>query len=175
MELILFIFVAVAAIVSALMVVAGKNPVYSVLFLVSTFFCLAILYVMLGAPFVAALQVIVYAGAIMVLFLFVVMLLNLREPQSWDVTGQMRRWIGFGMAAAVLLVMFVAVKGVFDPKASLQVEMGSAASIGTALFTRFLLPFEIASVLLLAAIIGVVTLLKRENNPKPETKGGEAK
>ncbi len=173
MELILFILVALAAVASALLVVAGKNPVYSVLFLVTTFFCLAILYVMLGAPFVAALQVIVYAGAIMVLFLFVVMLLNLREPQGWDATTQMRRWIGFATAAAVLLVALMAVKGVFDPNASLQVEMGNAESIGLALFTRFLLPFEIASVLLLAAIIGVVTLLKRDSG-KPDAKAGEA-
>jgi len=173
MELILFISVAVAAIASALMVVIGKKPVYSVMFLVSAFFCLAILYVMLGAPFVAALQVIVYAGAIMVLFLFVVMLLNLREPQGWDMTGVGRRWIGFAVAAGVLIVALAAVKGVFDPGSALQPEMGNAESIGEALFTRFLLPFEVASVLLLIAIIGVVTLLKRDN-AKPQTKGGEA-
>jgi len=173
MELTLFILVALAAVTSALLVVIGKNPVYSVLFLVSAFFCLAILYVMLGAPFVAALQVIVYAGAIMVLFLFVVMLLNLRDAQSWDVTGSMRRWIGFATAGAVLLVALAAVRGVFDPGASLRPEMGNAESIGSALFTRFLLPFEVASILLLTAIIGVVTLLKRDN-AKSQAKGGEA-
>lgn len=172
MELTLFILVALAAVVSALLVVIGKNPVYSVLFLVSTFFNLAILYVMLGAPFVAALQVIVYAGAIMVLFLFVVMLLNLREKQDWDVTGQMRRWVGFGVAGAVFLVALAAVRGVFDPGSSLQAGMGNAESIGTALFTRFLLPFEVASILLLAAIIGVVTLLKRDPG-KSDPKGSE--
>ncbi len=173
MELTLFALVALAAVASALMVVIGKNPVYSVLFLVTTFFCLAILYVMLGAPFVAALQVIVYAGAIMVLFLFVVMLLNLRHPQKWDAGGSTRRWIGFATAAGVLLVSLAAVKGAFDPNAPLQPEMGNAESIGMALFTRFLLPFEIGSILLLAAIIGVVTLLKRDNS-KVATKGGEA-
>lgn len=174
MELTLFILVALAAVASALLVVVGKNPVYSVLFLVSAFFCLAILYVMLGAPFVAALQVIVYAGAIMVLFLFVVMLLNLREPQGWDITGQIRRWVGFAVAAGVLLVALTAVRGVFDPNAPLIPEMGNAESIGMALFTRFLLPFEIASILLLIAIIGVVTLLKRDGTIKPEAKGGQA-
>lgn len=162
MEFVLFILVALAAVASALLVVTGKNPVYSVLFLVTTFFCLAVLYVLLGAPFIAALQVIVYAGAIMVLFLFVIMLLNLREPQSWDITGQVRRWLGFAVAAGVLLVALAAVRGVTGSGAPLDAQMGSAESIGTALYTRFLLPFEVASVLLLVAIIGVVALLKRD-------------
>jgi len=162
MELILFVIVALAAVGSALMVILGKNPVYSTLFLVSTFFWLAILYVMLGAPFIGALQVIVYAGAIMVLFLFVVMLLNLREPQGWDVTGHMRRWLGFAVAAGVLLVSLAAVKAVTGTGRGLDAALGSPESVGEALFTKYLLPFEIASVLLLIAIVGVVALLKRE-------------
>lgn len=162
MELILFIVIALAAIGSALMVVAGKNPAYSVLFLVTTFFCLAVLYVLLGAPFLAALQVIVYAGAIMVLFLFVVMLLNLRDKQDWDITGSLRRWLGFATAGGILLVTLTAVRTTATREAALNSEIGSPASVGTALFTNYLLPFEVASVLLLVAIIGAVAMLKRD-------------
>jgi len=171
MELILFIVVALAAVGSALMVVLGKNPVYSVLFLVGAFFSIAVLYVMLGAPFLGALQVIVYAGAIMVLFLFVVMLLNLREPQAWDVTGLVRRWIGFAVAAGVFLVALAAVRAVTTANQVIDPNLGSVENVGEALFSRFLLPFEVASVLLLIAIVGAVSLLKREGGPV--LKGGK--
>ena len=171
MELILFIIVALAAVASALLVITGKNPVYSTLYLVSAFFCLAMLYVMLGAPFVGALQVIVYAGAIMVLFLFVVMLLNLREPQSWDVTSQMRRWLGFAFAAGIFLVALASVRAVVGSSSPVNQQIGSVANIGMTLFSRFLLPFEVVSVLLLIAIVGVVALLKRDL--PAVTKGGK--
>jgi len=161
MELILFIIIAVVAVAAALLVILGKNPVYSTLFLVTTFFCLAALYVMLGAPFIGALQVIVYAGAIMVLFLFVLMLLNLRDPQSWDITGRLRRWLGFAIAGGVLLVALAGVKAATSDT-PLDPKLGSVESVGDALFSKFLAPFEIASILLLIAIVGVVSLLKRD-------------
>jgi NADH-quinone oxidoreductase subunit J len=176
MELILFIIVALAAAASALMVIVGKNSVYSTLFLVTTFFCLAVLYVMLGAPFIAALQVIVYAGAIMVLFLFVVMLLNLREAQSWDVTSLMRRGMGFLIAAGLLLIAIATFRGMSGSAAPSN-DIGSVDSIGSALFSAYLLPFEIVSVLLLIAIVGVVSILKRENPTATPatTKPGDAR
>jgi len=171
MELILFLFIALAAVASALLVILGKNPVYSTLYLVTAFFCIAVLYVMLGAPFIGALQVIVYAGAIMVLFLFVVMLLNLREPQKWDVTGQMRKLLGFAVAGGVLLVALAAVRLAGAGRDKLDPALGSVENVGQALFNKFLLPFEIVSILLLIAIVGVVALLKR--NMPAVTKGGK--
>jgi len=159
MESILFIIVALTVLISALLVITRRSPITSVLFLVLTFLSIAVLYVMLGAQFIAALQVIIYAGAIMVLFLFVVMLLNLRTPQPWEVSGPLRTGLGFIVAGGVLL----------DP------EMGTVAAVGDALFRRFLLPFEIASVLLLVAIIGVVALVKRRHSPPSGEEGGETK
>ena len=175
MEPFLFIITALVALLSALMVITRKNPVTSVLFLVLTFFCLAVLYVMLGAQFIAAMQIIVYAGAIMVLFLFVVMLLNLRGPQTWEVTGAMRKWLGFAAAGGILLIAATAIKGITDVNAGLDPEIGTVNSIGSALFERFLLPFEIASVLLLGAIIGVVALVKRQPPQAVEDEGGDAR
>jgi len=110
MEAFLFIVIALMAIGSALMVITQRSPINSVLYLVIAFFCLAVLYVMLGAQMVAAFQVIVYAGAIMVLFVFVVMMLNLSKAQEWERIGPIRRWLGFAAAAGVLLVVVTALR-----------------------------------------------------------------
>ena len=174
MESILFVFTALVTLVSALLVITRRNPITSVLFLVLTFVCLAVLYVMLGAQFIAALQVIVYAGAIMVLFLFVVMLLNLRTPQTWEVSGPLRTGLGFIVAGGVLLVAVTALKGGVRAAAALNPQMGTAAAVGDALFRRFLLPFEVASVLLLVAIVGVVAMVK-QRPAQPKGEGGESK
>ncbi|MDP8228998.1 MAG: NADH-quinone oxidoreductase subunit J [Candidatus Electryoneaceae bacterium] len=162
MEAILFIITALIAVVSALLVITGRQPVYSVLFLILTFFCVAILYVMLGAQFIAAMQVIVYAGAIMVLFMFVVMLLNLRDKQKWEVTNTLRKGLGFAVAGGVLLIIATALKSSFNATAELSKDYGTVGAVGDLLFQRFLLPFEVASVLLLTAIIGVVMMVKRQ-------------
>ena len=161
METLLFAVFALVAVASALVVITQKNPVNSVLALVVTFFCLAVLYVMLGAQFIAALQVIVYAGAIMVLFLFVVMLLNLKEKPAWDARGPLLTGLGFAAAGGVLLIAVTALRKPLGLSASIDPQMGTVASVGDALFRRFLLPFEVVSVLLLAAIIGAVALVKR--------------
>ncbi len=171
MEAVIFIITALTALVSALLVVTGRDPVRSVLFLVLTFFCVAVLYIMLGAQFVAAMQVIVYAGAIMVLFLFVVMLLNIRTEESWEASKLTRNGIGFMVAGGILLVVVSALKGTFSANAPLNPDMGTVAAVGDALFTRFMLPFEIVSILLLAAIFGVVMMLKRKE-VEPESTGG---
>ena len=170
MEAIIFILTAFTAIVSALLVITGRDPVRSVLFLVLTFFCVALLYILLGAQFVAVMQVIVYAGAIMVLFLFVVMLLNLRAEDPAEDVKTARKSIGFVVARGVLLVAISALKGAFDANAPLDKSIGTVAAIGDALFTRFVLPFEIASVLLLGAIFGTVMLVKRGEKEPEEVK-----
>jgi len=172
MEIILFIITALIALGSALMVITRKSPIASVLFLVLTFVCIAVLYVMLGAQFIAAMQIIVYAGAIMVLFLFVLMLLNLRGDQGWENISPLRIGMGFAAVGLLLLVAVVWLKTAGGMEAAeLNPEMGTVSAFGDILFQRFLLPFEIASVLLLGAIIGVVALIKQ----KPQVEQTEEK
>jgi NADH-quinone oxidoreductase subunit J len=158
--------------VSALSVVFNRQPIYSVLSLLIVMFCLAALFIMLGAYFVAALQVLLYAGAVLVLFLFVVMLLNL-EPES---LARMRVFTlrGAGTAAAAWLLVILwkilaspqatAIARVADDTVA-QGGQGSIEAVGRALFTTYLIPFELTSFLILAAIIGAVTLAKFHDSP----------
>jgi NADH-quinone oxidoreductase subunit J len=157
------------AILSALMTVTRRNPMASLLFLVLTFFSLAALYVLLGAHFIAAIQVIVYAGAIMVLFLFVIMLLNLGHDFHADIRSGL--WIVLGGVCAGLigfaLTRNVLARGVATrPEVArladnAVVEHGAVGAIAFPLFQDFLVPFELTSVLLLVAVIGAVILAKR--------------
>jgi NADH-quinone oxidoreductase subunit J len=166
METFFFYLVALVAVVSGFLVIRCKNPVNSALALVNTFFCLAIFYVMLDAPFMAAIQIMVYAGAIMVLIIFVIMLLNLGTE---TVKRYMHSLAGAGGVAAVLLgltIFFVGHGAPTGVKGNITAQtvktVGHTELIGQALFTRYLLPFEITSILLLVAIIGAVVLAKRE-------------
>jgi len=166
METLFFYLVALVAVVSGFLVVRCQNPVNSGLALVNTFFCLAIFYVMLYAPFMAAIQLIVYAGAIMVLILFVIMLLNLgTEARKRYTHGVV--W----SALSSLLVMLLATRFVKLGRVTgaegeitdfLIKAEGHTELIGKALYTEFLLPFEIASILLLVAIVGAVVLAKKD-------------
>jgi NADH-quinone oxidoreductase subunit J len=160
----LFALFAATALGSALAAVTRKNPVASAMCLVAMFFGLAGVYVLLEAYFVAAVQVLVYAGAIMVLFLFVIMLLDLRSKHLQTEQGPRLPLLGVG--AAVLFVVIAAVvlldsvdAGVFSH--AVPDLDGSAKAIGAALFGRWLLAFEVTSVLLLGAILGAVILTKR--------------
>ncbi len=166
MESIFFTIVAAAAILFSLLVITCKNPINSALSLVMTFFCLATFYVMLDAPFMAAIQVIVYAGAIMVLIIFVIMLLNVRTESGRRTSHAL--FIGGATGVFLLFQTFyllnrsslTGAKGVID-SAMIQ-QVGHTELIGTAMFTEFLLPFEAASILLLAAIVGAVVLSKKK-------------
>ncbi|MCD6527186.1 MAG: NADH-quinone oxidoreductase subunit J [Desulfuromonas sp.] len=166
LQLFFFYLVALVAIVAGFCVISCKNPINSAISLVMTFFCLAIFYVMLHAPFMAAIQIMVYAGAIMVLIIFVMMLLN----QGAEVIARYRHAvIGAFVAAALMMVQIIvlikqgAVSATVGPISSDVIEtVGHTELIGQALFTDFLLPFEIASILLLVAIVGAVVLAKRE-------------
>ena len=148
---------------AGLLVVISRRPIYSVLSLLVVMFCLAGLFVMLGAYFVAALQILLYAGAVLVLFLFVIMLLNL-EPEALARTRLFTlRGVG-ALAAAVLfycLMRILAPSGQGLPLAETAAPVGTVESIGRLLFTTYLLPFELTSFLILAAIIGAVTLAKQ--------------
>ena len=147
---------------AALLVVFSRQPIYSVLSLLVAMFCLAALFVMLGAYFVAALQILLYAGAVLVLFLFVVMLLNLGRDAVARFTPFTQR--GLGMAVAVALgaqfVWLFSQPAFSIALASTPTQQGTVDRIGQLLFTKYLLPFEVTSFLILAAIVGAITLAR---------------
>jgi NADH-quinone oxidoreductase subunit J len=154
----------------AVMVVTTKDTVHSVLFLVLDFLFVAALYVLLGAQFLAAIQVLVYAGGIVVLYLFVVMLVNLKRPPEEHQDPHRRTTLGYGLAAAALVefVMIATYQSVSPTPASAAAAAtampvtGNTQEVGWLLYTSYLIPFEIASMLLLVAMIGAIVLAKRE-------------
>lgn len=164
MLVLLFILFAGLAIGCAIAVVAQRNPIYSAISLIGVFMALACLYVTLAAPFIAAVQVIVYAGAIMVLVVFVIMLLNVEQEE------RRRTRLGFLVPAAIVLAGVLVAEATFiiyfvqasptKPTTSVS-DTGLTSSIGAALFTEYLLPFEITSILLLMAMVGAMTLARR--------------
>jgi len=155
---------AAIAVVSALLMLAFRNPVHSALALVTTILCVAGTYVLLEAYFLAAVQVIAYAGAVMVLFLFVIMLLNLGEQKSLEPNVGRYRRVSVVLLAGLLLAQlaFAALRRVARP-APFPAELteDNVAHIGRILYTEYLLPFEVASFVLLVALIGVVVLVER--------------
>jgi NADH-quinone oxidoreductase subunit J len=166
-ELIIFFIVAIAAIVSAIAMVTRRNPLKSVLLLIVNFFCIAIVYLLLHAQFIAVIQVIVYAGAIMVLFLFVIMLLNLDDETAEQKKITPRSVIAYVLSAAILIEILITLGLPFAGSSQIinhekAIEIGTVESIGRSLFTQYLFPFEITSALLLAAIIGVIVLAKKK-------------
>ncbi len=166
MDAIVFYLFAAIAVLAAIGVVTLKNPVHSALTLALVFISLAAMYVLLNAPFIAAAQVMVYAGAILILFLFVIMLLS-PEVESGIGALKSQRWLApvFGIALAAELAVVIgnalvpATRGAFTPERIAQ--LGDTQAVGAMLFTDFLLPFEITSLLLLVAIVGVIVLAKK--------------
>ena len=151
----------------AVLVVSTKDTVHSVLFLVVDFLFVAALYVLLGAQFLAVIQILVYAGGIVVLYLFVVMLVNLKRPPEAFHDPLRRTKLGLGLAIAVLAELAIVAASSYGravatvTEAAMPVE-GNTQQIGWMLYTRYLIPFEIASMLLLVAMIGAIVLAKRE-------------
>jgi NADH-quinone oxidoreductase subunit J len=161
----LFILFAGMAIGCAISMVAQRNPLYSAISLIGVFISLACLYVTLAAPFIAAVQVIVYAGAIMVLVVFVIMLLNVEEEDRRPVLRlQSLVPIAIGLAAILFaetaFIIFFVHSSPATPTSSVS-DVGLTSSIGAGLFTTYLLPFEITSILLLMAVVGAMTLARR--------------
>jgi NADH-quinone oxidoreductase subunit J len=163
MVLPIFLTLAVISVTTALLMVLSKNPVHSVLYLILTFFAIAGQYILLNAQFLAVVHIIVYAGAIMVLFLFVLMLLNLNkdtEPQKsslWKLSAS--------IASGMLLVTMVgAMRGSISVNIPENVneKVGLVENLGMVLFTDFVVPFEIAGILFLAAMVGAVLVGKRD-------------
>ncbi|GAC1433359.1 MAG: NADH-quinone oxidoreductase subunit J [Thermoanaerobaculia bacterium] len=161
LEFVIFFFFAAVAVIFALVVILHRNAVVGALSLVASFFALAVMYVLLDAPFLAALQIIVYAGAIMVLFLFVIMLLNLSHMTE-EPSRPVQQFLGFtGTAAfALAMVYYLAKYAVFQALPS-GPFLSDARSIGVALFEAYIFPFEMVSILLLAAIVGALLMSGR--------------
>lgn len=162
---VVFYILASIALVSAVMVIAGRNVVHSAIYLVLTFLCVAAVYILLRAEFVAAVQVLVYAGGIVVLFLFVIMLVNLGDIRDRRIRVH-ATVSGIVGAAALGAVLYLTARTplVADlPMRAVQPGAGgNLQAIGLALYTDFLLPFEIASVLLLVAMIGAIVLARQK-------------
>ena len=171
---IVFYAASITAIVSALLCITRRSPVASALWLVNVLFNLSVIYVLLDAPFIAAVQILVYAGAIMVLFLFVIMLLNIGNPGPSDIKGPAGK-VFATLAGLIIIFEIVGLRAVELP-ASASLPDGAIARmvapldgptqaiqvIAQPLFTRYLVPFELTSVMLLAALVGAVVLAKRK-------------
>jgi NADH-quinone oxidoreductase subunit J len=166
METLIFLLFALLAVGSSLVVVAHKNPVYSTMSLVVTLFSVAVLFVLLGAPFIGALQVLIYTGAILVLFLFVIMLLNITREES--AVSQQKVQMGGALLGALLFggmlgLLFWSSRRPTDPMTENLVDMKVLAR---QMFSEYLLPFEIVGMLLLVAVIGATVAARKP--PQPE-------
>ena len=168
-EKVLFIVFAALAVLGGIGTITRRNVVHALLLLVFTFLNIAVIFFLTQAYFLAVIQILVYAGAIMVLFFFVVMLLNLRTFEEEEQTHRRQRWVALGLSVLVLAefvvvlagVTFTSARGGFTPEAMSQAGGGTRV-FGVALFNNMLLPFEVASVVLLVAMVGAIVLVKRE-------------
>lgn len=167
MTLALFLVLALVAIATAMGLLLSRNAVYSALFLVLNFVTVAVLYLLLGAPFIAMAQVTVYAGAIMVLFLFVIMLLGADALPKTDVLPWQKPLaigLAFVLAAEATFLLVTKARPVGDILAPVDAVNGmdNLREMGMVLFNQYLLPFEVTSILLLVAMVGAITLTKKE-------------
>jgi NADH-quinone oxidoreductase subunit J len=164
----LFYFLSFLAILSALMVVISKNPIHSVLYLILTFFTLSGHYILLNAQFISIVNLIVYAGAIMVLFLFTIMFLNLKD----DSFSGSRIWYHIGSGLVVLTLAGLLILNISDQSipvadaSSYDSQIGMVEKLGGTLFSTYIVPFELVSVLFLSAMVGAVMLGRREKGEK---------
>jgi len=169
MEKALFIIVAVIAVASALNILIQRNPLYSALSLIGTLLSLSVLYLTLRAQFIAAIQIVVYAGAIMVLFVFVIMLLNVPKAQPEVEKQKGLRLLAIPFASVLIAEMFFVLRPIRVltlpiPSGDPEQAVGTTWSIGTGLFSDYLLPFEVTSVLILMAVVGAMVLARREGD-----------
>ncbi len=167
LDLILFYGLAAVAVLSAVSMLLSSNAVYSALFLVINFITIATLYLLLNAAFVAMVQITVYAGAIMVLFLFVIMLLGAERLEKtsnlpWQLPVAIL--LGFALVAEIGAVLFARPTGLAQSMATVERSFGSPTSIGRVLFSQYLIPFEVTSVLLLVAMVGAIVLTRDERS-----------
>lgn len=196
LPLLVFLVIGTLAVASSILVVAMRNPVHSALFLLLTFLCVAVLFVLKSAEFVAAVQVLVYAGGVMVLFLFVVMLINHRQlPEERVMSPVWLGGIGIGVAVFILFATLVRTGAYHDEAANpveklttvtetqivdhptnpnllvrrtRDVENRNSEAVAMALYTRYLVPFEVVSLFLLVAMVGAIVIGKRELSAEEE-------
>jgi NADH-quinone oxidoreductase subunit J len=163
-----FYFLCFLTLISASMVVFSRNPVYSVLFLILTFFSISGHYILLNAQFLAAVNIIVYAGAIMVLFLFVIMFLNLNKENETH-KSNLSKFAAVIAGGVLMVIMVAALKdvdaGTYQAE-GFNSQIGMVQNLGMVLFKNYLLPFELASVLFLVAMAGAVMLGKKETGER---------
>lgn len=168
MESYLFYIVGTIAVLAAVYLIFERNPVFCALYLIQTMVCIAVLYILLEAQFIAAVQMIVYAGAIMVLFLFVIMLLNVKGDEEPKRSFPFRKipaiLMGIGMLTVICIILkSKLLQGKQDVYTVAHIEsIGNTQLIGNLLFTDYLLPFEVTSILLFVAAIGAIMLAKRK-------------
>ncbi len=162
----IFLGTAFTAVLASVLMVTRKNPIHSALLLILTFLCTAVFFFLLQNPFIAIIQILVYAGAIMMLIVFVIMLLELEEELRGPLKLSFSKGVGVVLVLFITLGLFFAVfggakgaSGGYSPEKVSQ--LGSAKVVGKLLFTDYLLPFEIVSILLMAAIIGAIVLAKQ--------------
>jgi len=162
----LFFLLAIVCVGAVVAMIFSKNQAYSALFVILAFICIAGLFGLLDAPFIAVIQIIVYAGAIMVLFLFVIMMINLRE----GIPPEKKRWtigLSFMIAGVLIIELIFALKGFLSPvQTAAEGSPGSPTDLGRLLFTKYLYPFEITSVLIIAALVGAMVLVKKRDEGK---------
>ena len=161
METILFLVFGILAVVAGIAVITFRNPIYSALALIMTFSSQAGLFILLGAHFVAVVQIIVYAGAIMVLFLFVIMLLDVKEEERRRFQ-KFGTFLGFAAVAGLGAIIINTIGQSAIGEAFKEKGAGETKTLGKLLFTKYVLPFEIISVLLLVAMVGCILLSKRD-------------
>jgi NADH-quinone oxidoreductase subunit J len=162
-ELVLFWIFAVPLVLTALGVLIARSPVYAAMNLVAAFFCLAGIYVLLTAHLIAFMQILVYAGAVMVLFLFVIMLLSLGDEHLQKERRRAMQYVGALGGLGLLAVLVTAISRIPDPTMGALADpdrFGTVKAVGQVLYTQYLLPFEVTSLLLLVAIVGAVVVAK---------------
>jgi NADH-quinone oxidoreductase subunit J len=172
-DALMFYGFAVVTVIGALLVILQKNPVYSVLSLIASFFGLAGLYILLEAPFVAVVQIIIYAGAIMVLFLFVVMLLNVprEDAAEWDRSHPLYRPMAVRIGAVLAVALALELGWALSRTAGLSAgvaddrpAVSSVAELGKVLFTDYMFAFEVTSILIIASMVGAVVLARKRED-----------
>jgi NADH-quinone oxidoreductase subunit J len=157
----LFFLLAALCVGSVLGMIISRNQAYNALFLIVAFASMGGLFGLLEAPFIAVVQIIIYAGAIMVLFIFVIMMINVRkgfppERKKWTL------YLSLGLAVVLVIELAVALKGAFELPVSTEKLQAGPVSLGRLLFTKYLYPFEITSILIIAALVGAIVLAKRK-------------
>ena len=167
-DLLLFLGLALIAVAAAVSMLLTRNAVYSALFLVLNFLAVAVLYLTLNAAFIAMVQVTVYAGAIMVLFLFVIMLLGAEKAEvgpglPWQ--APVAILLALALVGEFAFILFGRSETALDPLGSVAADFGSPASVGRLLFDQYLVPFEVTSILLLAAMVGAIVLTRSDKEP----------